>query len=272
MSERLASRWRSIHAEGRAALIPYLTAGYPTSADSLAALRMLAETGADFIELGIPFSDPLADGPVIQASTEQALRSGMTVERALQLVRDAALDVPVIAFGYLNPILAYGVNAFIRDAVAAGVSGVLITDLPAGEDPAFEAAVRDSALDHVRLVAPTTNRTRLVETVRDAEGFIYLISRLGVTGPATTLDDGVRETIAAIRRATPLPIALGFGIGTAEQATAAARLADGVVVGSALVRSLAGGLDSARALMRELRDAVRSVERSLNGVGTGSPS
>ena len=270
MPESIAHRWHALHTEGRAALIPYLTAGYPSASDSLAALHMLADTGADFIEVGIPFSDPVADGPVIQEATEQALTSGMTVAGALELVREAALDVPVVAFGYLNPILAYGVKRFLDDAVAAGVCGLLITDLPAGEDPVFEDAVRDSSLDLVRLVAPTTNPIRLHAIVTGAEGFIYLISRLGVTGPKTTLDASVQESVAAIRRETSLPIALGFGIGTPQQAADAARLADGVVVGSALIRALAHGLDSARSLMLELRDAVRSVERSVDGVAARS--
>ncbi len=270
MSESIARRWQTLRTEGRAALIPYVTAGYPSMSDGVATLHMLAEAGADFIELGIPFSDPLADGPVIQASSEQALANGMTVARALALVREAALDIPVVVFGYMNPILAYGVPKFLEDAAASGVGGLLITDLPAGEDPAFEDAVRESALDLVRLVAPTTEPSRLQATLAGAEGFIYLISRLGVTGPETTLDQSVRDAVAALRRGTTLPIALGFGIGTALQAREAARIADGVVVGTALIRALAQGPDAAQSLMRELRDAVKSVERSLDGAGAGS--
>ena len=250
-------QWERVRAEGRVALIPYVTAGYPSGSASLDALRMMQETGADLVEVGIPFSDPLADGPVIQRSTQVALDGGMTVKGMLQLVREAALGIPVVAFGYLNPILAYGLRRFLDDATEAGVSGLLLTDLPAGEDVVIERLVCDSSLALIRLIAPTTGEVRTQQAVSGAEGFIYLISRLGVTGPETSIGADLAETVQRVRRISGLPVAVGFGIATGEQAATVGRLADGVVVGSALVRRMAHGLEPARDLMLELSSALR---------------
>lgn len=220
---------------------------------------MLAETGADLVEVGIPFSDPLADGPIIQRASQAALGEGMTVAGTLALIREARLDIPVIAFSYLNPLMAYGLARFAQDAAAAGVSGVLVTDLPAGEDPQVERTLRAAALDLIRLAAPTSAGARLERVVAGAEGFIYLIARLGVTGARTTVGQELETTIARLRGATRLPIAVGFGIAGGEQARRLAGLADGVVVGSALVERLGHGLEAARALMAELRDALTAT-------------
>jgi tryptophan synthase alpha chain len=260
LSERpLAARWQAARTAGRTALIPYVTAGYPTRATTHAALRMLEQEGADFVEVGVPFSDPLADGPVIQRSSHEALRGGMTTGGVLEVVQAAGLSIPVILFTYLNPVLRYGLASFVRDARQAGAAGLLLTDLPAGADPAVEAAVERAGLDLIRLVAPTTRAARIAEIVRDARGFIYVISRLGVTGAATAITSTVRRTVAEIRTRTPLPVAVGFGIADGEQARAIAGFADGVVVGSALVRRLADGLEPATQLMRELRQALDAV-------------
>lgn len=253
------TRWRAVRAERRVALVVYLTAGHPDRAASLAGLRMVADEGADFVEVGIPFSDPLADGPVIQRSSFEALERGATVANTLSLIREAGLKVPVIAFSYLNPILAYGLPRFLVDAAAAGVSGLLLTDLPAGADPGIEAAVAASPLALIRLIAPTTDATRLAGAVRDARGFIYLIARLGVTGARTEVDATLAKTVKRVRAATGLPIAVGFGIASAGQVGEVARIADGVVVGSALVERLGRGLEPARALMRELHGALGRV-------------
>jgi len=260
LSERaLAARWRAVRAAGRTALIPYLTAGHPSRAATAAALRMLTQEGADFVEIGVPFSDPLADGPVIQQSSHAALAGGMTTAGTLEIVGTAALDIPVILFTYLNPVLQYGVERFVRDARQAGAAGLLLTDLPAGVDPAVERAVERGGLDLIRLVAPTTRPERLAAILEGAHGFVYLISRLGVTGAATAITDGIRRTVGVIRARTPLPVAVGFGIAGADQARAVAGFADGVVVGSALVRRLADGLESATRLVRELRQALDAV-------------
>jgi len=253
----IAARWRAL---GKSrALIPYLTAGFPTPAISLDALRRVAEAGADFVEVGVPFSDPLADGPTIQRTTQTALEQGMTVPRVLELIRQAALAVPVIIMTYLNPVLSYGVQRFARDAHDAGAAGVLLTDLPAGADPAIEAAVTNSALSLIRLVAPTTDDRRLATALQGATGFIYLISRLGVTGARADVPPDLDAQVQRIRAAssTPLPVAVGFGIGTPAQAAAAARSADGVIVGSALMDALAkGGIPALERLTRELAAAV----------------
>jgi tryptophan synthase alpha chain len=257
LSERaIAARWRALRREGRTALIPYLTAGYPSRDASLAALRLVEAAGADFVEVGIPFSDPLADGPTIQRASQVALEQGMTVAGTLELVRAAGLTIPVIAFSYVNPVLAYGLDRFCAEARAAGVSGLLLTDLPAGVDPAAERTVRAADLDLIRLVAPTTTGARLRAVLTGAEGFVYLIARLGVTGPRTQVGHELEQVVARVRGATSLPVAVGFGIATGAQARAVARLADGVVVGSALVERLAGGGDAARALLKELRAAL----------------
>ena len=257
MSERpIATRWRALRRAGRPALIPYLTAGYPSREASLAALTLVEQAGADFVELGIPFSDPLADGPTIQRASQVALEQGMTVAGTLELVRAARPTIPVIAFSYVNPLLAYGLERFCTEARAAGVSGLLLTDLPAGEDAGAEATIRAAGLDLIRLVAPTTTGARLRAVLAGAEGFVYLIARLGVTGPRTTVGQDLADVVARVREVTPLPVAVGFGIATGEQARAVARLADGVVVGSALVERLARGTGPARELLEELRAAL----------------
>jgi len=253
----VAARWRAL---GKSrALIPYLTAGFPTPAKSLEAIRAVAAAGADFVEVGVPFSDPLADGPTIQRTTQTALEQGMTVARVLDLVREAALDVPVIIMTYLNPVLAYGVQRFAKEAHEAGAAGVLLTDLPAGADPAVEKTVTNSSLALIRLVAPTTDAARLKTALTGASGFVYLISRLGVTGARTDVPPDLDAQVQRIRQASSphLPVAVGFGIGTPAQAAAAARSADGVIVGSALMDALAkGGISDMERLTRELAAAV----------------
>jgi tryptophan synthase alpha chain len=255
----IASRWRAL---GKSrALIPYLTAGFPTRAASLDGLRRVADAGADFVEVGVPFSDPLADGPTIQRTTQTALEQGMTVPRVLELIREAALAVPVIIMTYLNPVLAFGVDRFAKEAHDAGAAGVLLTDLPAGADPAIEAAVTNSALSLIRLVAPTTDDRRLATALQGATGFVYLISRLGVTGARADVPPDLDAQVRRVRAASParLPVAVGFGIGTPAQAAAAARSADGVVVGSALMDALTqGGVAALERLTRELAAAVHA--------------
>jgi tryptophan synthase alpha chain len=240
-------------------LIPYVTAGFPDAATSRDVLRRVAAVGADFVEVGVPFSDPLADGPTIQRTTQVALERGMTVGGVLALIRDAALNVPVIIMTYLNPVLAYGVERFVADAHAAGAAGLLLTDLPAGADPAVEATVARSPLALIRLVAPTTDDARLRSALGDgsAAGFVYLISRLGVTGARDQVPPDLETNVRRVKAATRLPVVVGFGIATAAQAAAAARCADGVVVGSALMDALTqGGVPAAERLARELAAGV----------------
>jgi tryptophan synthase alpha chain len=252
----LAPAWTALRAAGRKALIPYLTAGYPTPSASAAALRSAAEV-ADIIEVGVPFSDPLADGPTIQRSTFEALRQGMTLAGTLELIAQAELARPVVVFSYLNPILQFGIDRFLRTAEDLDIAGLLLTDLPAGSDPEVELAVQRSGLDLIRLVAPTTRAERLARTLNGAQGFVYLVARLGVTGARSSLDVELQSSVARVRKATSLPVAVGFGISTPEQAQMAGRMADGVVVGSALVEILGrDGVEAARRFLDALRDAL----------------
>jgi tryptophan synthase alpha chain len=254
----IAARWRTL-GDRKKALIPYVTAGFPTPAVSRDVLRAVQAAGADFVEVGVPFSDPLADGPTIQRTTQAALAQGMTAAGVLSLIREAALAVPVIIMTYLNPVLAYGVERFVADAHAAGAAGLILTDLPAGADPAVETAVTRSPLALIRLVAPTTDEARLKGTLAGATGFVYLISRLGVTGVREQVPVDLEGHVRRVRAVTSIPVAVGFGISTAAQAAAAARSADGVVVGSALMDAVAqGGVPAAERLTRELAAAVHA--------------
>jgi tryptophan synthase alpha chain len=249
----LAQTFEALRKSGRTALIPYLTAGFPDLRASEHALRA-AEEVADILEVGVPFSDPLADGPTIQRSTFEALRQGMTLAGTLELIGRCRLRRPVVVFSYLNPILRYGLDRFLRDAADLGVAGLLLTDLPAGSDAEVEDAVLASPLDLIRLIAPTTRPDRLRAAVDGAQGFVYLVARLGVTGASNALAAGLADSVGRVREATTLPVAVGFGISSAEQAVAVGRLADGVVVGSALVHVLGtDGVAAARKFLGELR-------------------
>lgn len=260
LARRLAGR----RAAGRPALVPYLTAGHPSPAATRELLGAL-DGLADAVEVGIPFSDPLADGPVIQRASHEALAAGMTPAGVLDLVAAARPAVPVVLFSYVNPVLQYGLAAFLRDAAAAGASGLLLTDLPAGADPDLEAAVRASPLDLIPLVAPTTTPERLRRIVAGAQGFVYLVARLGVTGASARLDAGLEEAIAAVRAATSLPVAVGFGVSTPAQAARVAAHADGVVVGSALVQRLGReGVPAGLAFLAGLRSALDGVRRPVH--------
>lgn len=252
----LAAAFAACRAEGRPALIPYLTAGFPDRATSLAALRA-ADARCDILEVGVPFSDPIADGPTIQRSIFAALAQGMSLAGTLELIREAKLTKPVVLFSYLNPIRRYGLERFRADAAAAGVAGLLLTDLPAGGDPALEAELAAGPFDLIRLLAPTSSDARIAEAVQGASGFLYLVARLGVTGASTTLADGLDAYVARVRRHTSLPLAVGFGISTPAQAAAVAQLADGVIVGSALVDVLgSGGVARAADFLDGLRNAL----------------
>lgn len=254
-SSALSARFDMLRGAGRKALVCYVTAGHPNPRESVALLQGLERAGADVIEVGVPFSDPLADGPVIQQSSQIAIEQGVTLDRSLEIIEEAALSIPVVLFSYLNPLIAAGPQVLAR-AKSAGVSGVLVTDLPVGADPAREEWFGESGLDFVRLVAPTTPATRMAEIGRHGGGFVYLISRLGVTGERDSLAADLPETVQRLRSSTSLPICIGFGISTPEQAREAAALGDGVVVGSALVRAAGQSIDSAIALTAALRAAI----------------
>ncbi len=254
-SDPIARRFAALREREQKALVVYITAGHPDRARSLALLRGIATAGADVIELGVPFSDPLADGPVIQASSQRALEQGMTFDGVLALASEAAVDVPLVLFSYLNPIVAAGATALAR-AAAAGIHGLLVTDLPVGGDPELEREIGESPLAFIRLVAPTTPAPRMAEIARHGSGFVYLISRLGVTGMQNEIASGLAETIERLRGVTALPVCVGFGVSGPEQAAAIARLADGVIVGSAVVQAAETSVESAVALVRALRKAI----------------
>ena len=255
LSDAVTRRFAELRAAGRRALVPYITAGHPDETRTLELIAGLEAAGADAIELGLPFSDPMADGPVIQASSQQALEQGMNFDRLLDLVSRAHASIPLILFSYLNPVLAAGDDALTR-AAQAGMSGLLLTDLPVGSDPALEARVAAGPLAFIRLVAPTTPTERMKEIAQHGSGFVYLISRLGVTGIRDDLSAELPATVQRLRDATTLPVCVGFGVSRPEQAAAVARIADGVVVGSAIVRAAGNSVAEATRLAASLRDAI----------------
>ena len=238
---RLATTFNHLAQQRRRALIGYLTAGDPDADTCLAILRAAAGAGLDVLELGVPFSDPTADGPVIQAASARALKAGMTLPRVLALARQvrAGSDIPLVLFSYYNPLLHYGLDRLVRDAAAAGIDGLLIVDLPPEEAGDLRAAIGDRDLPLIRLVAPTTGEDRMRTLVQDAGGFLYLITRTGVTGTGGLDRDAVRRHASALKKLTPLPVCLGFGISGAADVRQLAGLADGFVVGSALVKLVA---------------------------------
>ena len=258
----ISDRFDLRRSEQRGVLIPYLTSGYPDAETSLDLMEALAESGGDVLELGIPFSDPLADGPTIQRSSFKALKGGMSVNGTFELLRRFRdrHDHPVVLFTYLNPVLRYGMEDFLATALEAGAQGLLLTDLPAGADPDLESLVVSSELDLIRLLAPTTPRSRVQEASRGGSGFLYYISRTGVTGARQELRTELGREVAALKEEVNLPIAVGFGISTPEQAALVADVSEGVVVGSALIDALdRGGVKGAAALIRGLRDGMDRV-------------
>lgn len=237
---RITPTFERLRRAGRRGFIAYLTAGDPSLAYTREYVRRLADAGADLVELGLAFSDPLADGRVNQAAAERALAAGATLDRVLETVRElrGEVDIPLVLYSYLNPLLARGFERTVARIAEAGFDGLLPLDLPPEEAAAFQPAISKVGLDRIALVAPTSDDARVARIVRGAGGFVYCISRAGVTGARDRLSEDAAEVVRRARRHTSLPLALGFGISTPEQAGEAARLADAVVVGSALVERL----------------------------------
>jgi tryptophan synthase alpha chain len=263
---RIERRFADLHREGRAGLITYLTAGDPDPDTSARLFSGLAAAGADLIEIGMPFSDPMADGPVIQEAGQRALKQGMTLHRTLALVRElrrADEATPIVLMGYYNPIYRYGAEAFSRDAVAAGVDGVIVVDLPPEEDAELTGPARAAGLDIIRLATPTSDDRRLPRIVEHASGFIYYVAIAGITGTRSADSASVAAAVARLRRFTHLPVAVGFGIRTPAQAAEVARAADAAVVGSSLVQRLALNLNSDNTAKPGLVDAVLTDVRAL---------
>ncbi len=254
-SNRIDERFTTLRASGRKALVCYVTAGHPDRSRSLELLHGLEDAGADVLEIGVPFSDPMADGPVIQASSQIALDAGMTFDGVLDLVAEARLTIPVVLFGYLNPFLAAGPSVLDR-METAGCDGLLITDLPVGADPALESRIGASDIAFIRLVAPTTPTERMQLIASHGSGFVYLISRLGVTGMQTGVAPELGATVARLRSVTSLPVCVGFGVTNAAQAAAITSIADGVVVGSAIVKAAGESVDAAVSLVKSLRSGI----------------
>jgi len=272
--QRIARRFASLRQQGRGGLVTFVTAGDPDLGTSMDLLRRLPAAGADLIELGMPFSDPMADGPAIQASSLRALRAGQTMRRTLGMVaafRQADLETPIVLMGYYNPIWAYGVTAFVADARKAGVDGLIIVDLPPEEAEELYAPAAASGLDLIFLAAPTTDDSRLPRVLACARGFLYYVSITGVTGTRSADAVEIDAALARIRRHTDLPVAVGFGIRTPEQAAEVARTADAAVVGSALVSEVARHLDASGAPDASLVDSVTGLVASLaRGVRTAA--
>ena len=243
---RIERRFASLKAEGRAGLVTFVTAGDPNEKTAREIIMGLPAAGADLIELGMPFSDPMADGPSVQASSQRALKAGASLATTLELVRTFRVaddDTPIVLMGYYNPIYIYGVEAFLVDATAAGIDGLIIVDLPPEEDSELCQPAIDAGIRWIRLTTPTTNDERLPKVLRNASGFIYYVSILGVTGSATTPEEATRKAVERLKSHTDLPVAVGFGIKTPEMAATVAKSADAAVVGSAIVDRVLAGLD-----------------------------
>jgi tryptophan synthase alpha chain len=259
MSTRIEQRFAALNSEGRAALVTFVTAGDPDYATSLAILRALPGAGADVIELGMPFTDPMADGPAIQASSLRALKAGQNMKKTLAMVaefRQGDALTPIVLMGYYNPIYIYGVARFLIDANAAGVDGLIVVDLPPEEDEELCLPALKAGLNFIRLATPTTDDKRLPAVLQNTSGFVYYVSIAGITGMAAPDTGKVAAAVARIKRHTALPVAVGFGVRTPAQARAIAQVADGVVVGSALVDALK---QSFGADMKGTKSSVKAV-------------
>jgi tryptophan synthase alpha chain len=279
MTERMDRRFGALRQEGRAALVTFLMAGDPDAATSLAIVKALPKAGADVIELGMPFTDPMADGPAIQAAGLRALRAGQDMKKTLHLVREfrAGDDAtPIVLMGYYNPIYVYGVDKFLVDAKTAGVDGLIIVDLPPEEDTELCLPALQAGLNFIRLATPTTDDKRLPAVLANTSGFVYYVSITGITGSAAPDPGRVSGAVARIKRHTRLPVCVGFGVRSAEQARAIAENADGVVVGSALVEAMTKSLGAdakptpatvpaVAALVRSLAEGVRGARRVVAG-------
>ncbi len=242
---RIARRFAALHAQGRAGLVTFLTAGDPDAKTAWEILKGLPAAGADVIELGMPFSDPMADGPAIQAASLRALKSGQTMKKTLDMVvrfRASDQDTPIVLMGYFNPIYSYGVSRFLKDAKRAGVDGLIVVDTPIEEEDELAVPATAAGIDFIQLVAPTTTDARLPKVLSRASGFVYYVSITGITGTRSAVAGDVARAVKRIRRHTTLPVAVGFGIRAPRQAAEIARVADAAVVGSALVAAVAAGL------------------------------
>jgi tryptophan synthase alpha chain len=263
---RIARRFAALHGEGRAGLVTYLTCGDPDAAHFARILAALPQAGADLIEVGMPFSDPMADGPAIQAAGLRALKAGMTLTGVLAIVRAfRARDdaTPIVLMGYYNPIYRYGVTRFLTDAQAAGVDGLIVVDLPPEHDDELSLPAKEAGIDFIRLATPTTDEKRLPAVLANTAGFIYYVAIAGITGAKSATTDSMVAAVTRLKRHTTLPVVVGFGIRTPAQAQEVARVADAAVVGTALVERVAASLDPDGKPRSELVSAVLEDVRAL---------
>jgi len=266
--DRIDSTFQRLTDEARAGLVTFITAGDPDPETSQQLMERLPGAGADIIELGMPFSDPMADGPAIQAANLRALSSGASLRRTLAMVsrfRENNNDTPVILMGYFNPIYQYGPSRFVTDAAAAGVDGLIMVDLPPEEDDELCDPARTAGLHWVRLVTPTSDELRLQQVLRNTSGFIYYVSIAGITGTRSAAASAIGDALTMIRKHTALPIAVGFGINTADQVRETGEVADGAVVGSAIIREIENHLDGSGKAKPELLDRVTGLVSELAG-------
>lgn len=266
---RLAATFDHLHSQGRTALIPYVTAGDPARETTVALMHALVDNGADVIELGVPFSDPMADGPVIQRASERALLKRVTLHDCLDWVREFRRQddkTPIVLMGYANPVERFGVQAFVSEAVAAGVDGSIIVDYPPEECETFSVAARAAGLDPIFLLAPTSTESRMKDVARLGSGYLYYVSLRGVTGAANIDHRAVASRVAQIRTYTQMPIGVGFGISDAASATAVASCADAVVIGSALIRLMEDAVAAGKDPMAKAGEFMSGIRRALDAM------
>jgi len=266
LDTRIERRFAALARKGRAGLVAFITAGDPDQATSQAILEALPQAGADLIELGMPFSDPMADGPAIQASSQRALAAGQTMKKTLAMVaafRKTDPETPIVLMGYYNPIYVYPGDAFLREAKAAGVDGLIIVDLPPEEDDELCLPAMQAGINFIRLATPTTDDKRLPRVLENTSGFLYYVSIAGITGTKTPDVSQVGKQIARIKRQTGLPVAVGFGVKSPEQVRALAQVADGIVVGSALVREIEENIGSSQETVSRVAGLVRALAGAL---------
>lgn len=273
-SGRIRRRFESLRQEGRGGLVTFVTAGDPDYETSKEIVLGLPGAGADVIELGMPFSDPMADGPAVQAASLRALKSGMKLAKVLRMVREfRAIDdaTPIVLMGYFNPIYSYGVDKFLAEARESGVDGLIVVDLPPEEDAELCVPALDAGLNFIRLATPTTDDKRLPAVLANTSGFVYYVSVMGTTGTKSATDEAVRTAVERLRRHTDLPISVGFGIKTPENVRAVASVANAAVVGSAIVERVVAGLDATGrakpALAASVLDYVRELAAGVRGQG-----
>ncbi len=269
MTARMDKRFRDVAAEGRPVLVTYFMGGDPEFDTSVEIMRTLAHAGADIIELGMPFSDPMADGPAIQLAGQRALKAGQTLARTLDMAREfrkTDADTPIVMMGYYNPIYIYGVDRFVTDALEAGIDGLIVVDLPPEMDDELCIPAIAKGLNFIRLATPTTDDKRLPTVLKNTSGFVYYVSMNGITGSALPDPSRIGEAVARIKRHTPLPVCVGFGVKTAEHARAIGASADGVVVGTAIVNQIASSLTAEG---QATEATVPGVEALVRGLASG---